>query len=410
MKATFLGGATKVGSLAMVMQVDGMRLLFEYGMTPSKPPEYPLPLAEPVDALFLIHAHLDHSGMLPYAVAEYQIPYTATPLTNDLIQILLEDSLKVSRYEGYPQKYTIGDMKLMKEYYTPVREGESLILNDVEIKALSAGHIPGSLMYLVDGERSVLFTGDINTIDTNLVSGTRAPRCDTLIIESTYAGREHELREKTIYRFLGKVEEVVDRGGVAIVPAFGLGRTQELLLILQKSGYRIWVDGMGKRISSVLLKNPSEVKNTRRLRKALADAHLIRNPKQRKKALKGDVIITTSGMLDGGPVIEYIIKLKDNPKNAILLTGYQVENTNGRRLLEKGTMELAGVEEKINIDVEFFDFSAHAGHSQLVDFIRESKAEKVLLMHGDNREELKEAVDDGSREVILPEEGKSVEL
>jgi len=70
-------------------------------------------------------------------------------------------------------------------------------------------------MYLVDGERSVLFTGDINTIDTNLVSGTRAPRCDTLIIESTYAGREHELREKTIYRFLGKVEEVVDRGGVA---------------------------------------------------------------------------------------------------------------------------------------------------------------------------------------------------
>jgi len=133
-------------------------------------------------------------------------------------------------------------------------------------------------------------------------------------------------------------------------------------------------------------------------------------PKQRKKALKGDVIITTSGMLDGGPVIEYVIKLKDNPKNAILLTGYQVENTNGRRLLEKGTMELAGVEEKINIDVEFFDFSAHAGHSQLVEFIRESKAEKVLLMHGDNREELKEAVDDGSREVILPEEGKSVEL
>ena len=141
MKATFLGGASKVGSLAMIMEVDGLRLLFEYGMTPSKPPEYPLPLREPVDALFLTHAHLDHSGMLPQVISDYQIPYATSPLTNELIDILLEDSLKVSKYEGFPQKFSTHDIKIMKEYYNPIRDGESIIVEDVEIKALSAGHI-----------------------------------------------------------------------------------------------------------------------------------------------------------------------------------------------------------------------------------------------------------------------------
>jgi putative mRNA 3-end processing factor len=134
---------------------------------------------------------------------------------------------------------------------------------------------------------------------------------------------------------------------------------------------------------------------------------IVRNNADREKALRGDVIITTSGMLDGGPVLHYISELNDE-KNGLFLTGYQVEDTNGRMLLETGSIDLAGVATKVYMNVKFFDFSAHSGHKELLEFIEGCKPDTVVLMHGEKREDL--AKDITNKKVILPKNGEEFEI
>jgi putative mRNA 3-end processing factor len=112
-------------------------------------------------------------------------------------------------------------------------------------------------------------------------------------------------------------------------------------------------------------------------------------------------------MMDGGPVLHYMNKLKDNPKNAVLLTGYQVEGTNSRLLVDEGLLDFYGVKEKVSCEVEYFDFSGHAGHDQLVDFARSCEPEKIILMHSDDRESLKAPLEEFA-EVHTPVDGEEL--
>ena len=129
----------------------------------------------------------------------------------------------------------------------------------------------------------------------------------------------------------------------------------------------------------------------------------------RKRAQEGDVIITTSGMLDGGPVMEYLKWLKSDPKNAVVLTGYQVEGTNGRLVMDEGMMDFYGVKERLDCEICFFDFSAHAGHKELVEFIQKCNPENLVLCHGDNREALR-AEFSGDMNIYLPNEMERIEI
>jgi len=129
----------------------------------------------------------------------------------------------------------------------------------------------------------------------------------------------------------------------------------------------------------------------------------------RKLALKSDVILTSSGMMDGGPVLNYMGKLKNDPKSAVLLTGYQVEGTNANLLVEKGKLDFFGVTENVECQVEYFDFSAHAGHSDLINFAKGCNPEKIVLFHSDNREALMEPLKDVA-EVYTPNDGEMVTL
>ncbi|MGB9637090.1 MAG: MBL fold metallo-hydrolase RNA specificity domain-containing protein, partial [Thermoplasmata archaeon] len=124
--------------------------------------------------------------------------------------------------------------------------------------------------------------------------------------------------------------------------------------------------------------------------------------------MKGEVILTTSGMLDGGPVLEYLSLIKNRENCGILLTGYQVEGTNGRKLLKEGRVNIAGVDVEVKSPVYFFDFSAHAGHDELVKFVEMCDPEKVILMHGENREALAKVLE--GRDVLLPIRGVEFEL
>ncbi len=381
----FLGGGHEVGRLGILLKLDRHKLLFDYGMTASDPPQFPMP-APPVDRMFLTHGHLDHSGMIPWLTARYDMPVTSTDVTRDIGVMLMEDSVKIAEAEGYPQPYASSDVKVASRRFETVSFDDRMPLGDVSVSVYSAGHIPGASMYLVDDNKTTLVTGDIHTLDTRLVLGAKPVKCDNLIMESTYSGRNHPARLKVEYSFVKKIEEVTNRGGTVIIPSFAVGRTQEILLLLKDSKLEFWLDGMGKTVNKIYLRYPEYVRSAKRLRQAITRTHEVRSVHARTRALKGDVIVTTSGMLDGGPVLSYIDEIRNDPKSAILLTGYQVEGSNGSKLLETGMLEFQGVNERVNCEVMKFDFSAHAGHDELRAFAKGCSPEKIVLCHGDNRE------------------------
>jgi putative mRNA 3-end processing factor len=397
----FIGGANEVGSVALELDFDGAGFLCDYGYKPARPPTFPQNLTREPDIVLLSHAHVDHSGMVPYLGGRADVPILATPVTQALAELLAYDSIKVAKSERYDLPYDGDDVRSTQELYDMAGFGASRDVKSVQVRLRSAGHIPGAAMFEMEGSRNLLFTGDINTIDTMLVKGTKPRKCDVLFIESTYAGREHPDREETEKRFLERVEEVVEKGGKAVVPVFAVGRTQEVLMVLHKAGLETWVDGMGQKVNRILLGDPGYLKDPSLLRKADGRARYVKGDALRNAASRSEVIVTTGGMLDGGPVLEYLRILKDDPKSAVFLTGYQVEGTNGRMFMEKGVIDLGFGPEKIAPRMEFFDFSAHSGHSELVEFVKGCAPETVVIFHGDEREKL--AADlEADFEVLMP--------
>lgn len=408
LRVQFLGGSNEVGKLGMVLDMEGLRLLFDYGISPTKPPSYPLE-APPVDLTLLTHAHLDHSGMIPWLASRQDSFICSTEVTREISLILHDDSLKIAKTEGYAYPYTKADIKEVHSRFVAIDSSQIKDIGGSELHIHSAGHIPGSLMFELRGSITILFTGDINTINTRLMWGTHPVRCDILFIEGTYSGRNHPEREELEKQFLDTIDETVRRGGVAVVPAFAVARSQEMALILSNAGYDVWVDGMGSKVSKIFLKYPQSIRSEKKLRKALSQAKVVHSSHGRKLALKGEVILTTSGMLDGGPVLSYLEKLRSDPKSAILLTGYQVEGTNGRQLLDKGTINFYGVNQKIECQVHYFDFSAHAGHNELVKFAKACSPEKIVIFHSDDRKPLADELRDVA-EVYTPGNGELLTL
>ncbi len=398
----FLGGASEVGRLGMVLKSGPTSTLFDYGLLPKDPPQYPIP-APPVDGMFVSHAHLDHTGMIPWITRRQDVDVVLTPPTADVADLLLQDSLKIADAEGFDAPFNDHDLRTARRRFRTVDFGDNVTMGSLEVTAHPAGHIPGATMYEVNGNQTMLFTGDLHTLTTELVWGARPIKCDTLFVESTYAGRQHPERLKSEYAFLKKVEQVVNRGGIALVPSFAVGRTQDILLTLAKARHEVWLDGMGKKVNSIYVEHPEYIRSAKKLRQAMHRVKVVDSPRARELALRGEVIVCTSGMLDGGPVLHYLDAIREDPKSAILLTGYQVEGTNGRQLVDTGSIDLYGVSVDVKIEWQKFDFSAHAGHDELVRFIESCDPQRVVLMHGEQRELLAEALE--GREVLLPQEG-----
>ncbi len=407
MELQFLGGASEVGSLGLVLRDQGRTVLFDYGMTPSDPPTYPRPAPTHLEAAFLSHAHLDHSGMVPLLSRLPKTRVVATPVTVAVADLLTKDALKVARLEGYLPPYAPADIQALRSRFVALDRHATFRQHGVEVELTPAGHIPGATMALYRGAKDVLFTGDVQTIPTRLVGKAEPVECDVLVLESTYAGREHPDRAEVERRFLAKVTETIERGGRAIIPAFAVGRAQEVLLTLAGHGFSTVLDGMARSVNEIYLAAPDYLADARRFRAALEGVRVVEHPAERHRALQdAEVIVTTGGMLDGGPVLYYIGELYDDARNSILLTGYQVEGSNGRQLLEEGTLTIDETKIRPAGDVEKFDFSAHAGHGDLVRLAQESRAETVVLMHGDQREALAQALEPFCR-VVLPANGRA---
>ena len=410
MEFRFLGGASEVGSLGLVLRDQGRTLLFDYGLTPSDPPTYPRPAPTSIDLAFLSHAHLDHSGMTPLLSRLPHAKLAATPVTIAVADLLTRDALKVARLEGYLAPYSVADIQALHHRLQAVDRHATFRHRGIEVELTPAGHIPGASMLLYRGEKDVLFTGDLQTIPTHLVGGAEPLECDVLVMESTYAGRDHPDRRETERRFRDKVAETIERGGQAIVPAFAVGRAQEVLMTLASSGFEIWLDGMARKVNEIYRSAPEYLADARRFRRALEGVHVVEHPTERRQALRdADVIVTTGGMLDGGPVLFYLGERYKDANSSILLTGFQVEGSNGRQLMDKGTITVDDVTIRPECEVMKFDFSAHAGHSELVKLVRSTEAREVVLMHGDQREKLAEAIGHEVK-VLSPENGHKFEV
>ncbi|MHB1440364.1 MAG: MBL fold metallo-hydrolase [Cuniculiplasma sp.] len=403
LKVKFLGGAEEVGRLGVIINMDGKVFQVDYGVIPEKPPLFPLP-PEKIDALFVTHSHLDHIGALPMYFQNDGVDIFATEMTSNTARPMLNDSIKITSIEGYVERFNREDVEKMYTFMNHTKYNEKLDMDDINVTPYSAGHIPGSTMWKFENSDEIMVTGDLYTGDSKLLNGAKPKKARNLVVESTYAGKNHEDREEVRRRLRERVSEVVEHGGKVILPSFAMGRMQELIMSLSDLPYNIATDGMGNLITSIYLNTPGFLRSDKEFRKALSSVKAIRGKRMRENIDSADVIISTSGMLDGGPVLSYIEKYVHDSRSAIFMTGYQVEGTNGRNLMEKGTINLSGVEVKPDMAIEFFDMSAHAGHDELISFIKSCQPENVILCHGDQREAIVDDLDNFN--VILPFNGK----
>ncbi len=409
---TFYGGAQEVGRSCIKVEKEGRALYLDCGI---KLPGPELPLAEERHPVVVSHAHLDHIGFLPHLKP---LVHT-TKVTRELMPVLLADYQRLSGLIG---KEDVRELMGRVEQHAY----EPFSLNGFAVELFNAGHILGSAMVRLDGK--VLYTGDFNVRGSRLLEGAKPVKAEVLIMESTYAGREDfipPLRE-SIRELMGIVKETLQRGGVAIIPSFAVGRAQEVLLALEsymRSGALprapIYIDGMIKKVMRIYRKNVTWAKRSVQLQilESLHDpfqSELFHTPRRIDRSdVKGPaVVVTTSGMLTGGPVVHYLKLFGRDGKSALILVGYQAEGTPGRALLE-GKQEVCIGEEciAVEIPVHYVRISGHADRRDLERFVHTVKPETLILVHGEEKKMKAFAEDMAERySVIVPSLGEEVRV
>ncbi|MDE1860252.1 MAG: MBL fold metallo-hydrolase [Candidatus Micrarchaeota archaeon] len=413
MEIKFLGGANEVGRSGFLLK-GSRSILLDYGLKIEAVSERPLPSGK-VDLCVLSHAHLDHSGYVP-AIYENSFPPTVgTPPTLKLAELLIEDSLKLNRQKHEKPLFFKHQFRSFMDRYIPRSYGSGVELDDYGVTLHDAGHISGSAITLIENRmgRRIAYTGDFKLGEQLLQRPAEIVKADALIIESTYAGSEHPDRQSLIKRFSAEVMETVQSGGIALMPVFAVGRAQELLAILYKCGLadRVHLDGMAKAATEIMLMHSDFLANGHLLGKAVKAATVVETPSQRRAALNaGSIIVTTSGMLNGGPVLDYVTKLNRNSR--IFLNGYQVEGTNGNKLLANKPLLIDKKKILIKTPVSFYDFSAHAGKSDLHRYIKSSGASTVFCVHGspENAAALMEFLNEEGIQGYAPNVGDVISL
>ncbi len=400
MTVQVVSGYDEVGKSAVLVEAGGKRILLDYGMklVPKQEPVFPPPV-EDVDAVLLTHAHLDHSGAIPTLFKNGRGPAIyGIDVTREYSDILLSDAIKVARIRGHSIPFGMREVRTTLSRFRYVEYGVPFRIGEVEVIPFNAGHIPGSAMYYLsyDG-RSMLYTGDFNLTETRLMprADLDIPRVDLLVMESTYAYREHPERSGQEQLLRNLVEDALKRGGSAVVAGFAIGRLVEVAMALRSRGFRgpLFLDGMAKRGLDITEAFADRVKDPDYLRYVSRGIRRVNGWNLRKRiASSRSVILTTSGMLEGGPVHFYIKRLKDDPNSSLTLTGYQIQGTEGRRLLEEGKMTLDDEEVRVEMRVTQLNFSAHASRRNLLELIREISPKTVIPMHGDATDRFAEEI------------------
>ncbi|MCW3995035.1 MAG: MBL fold metallo-hydrolase [Candidatus Bathyarchaeota archaeon] len=387
MQLGFLGGAREVGRIGITVKSAKTQVILDYGVMLDNEPGFPMHVPpKEVDALILTHSHLDHSGAIPiFYINDKKALYT-NKLNLELTQLLIQDFIHLSSYY-LPFEYL--ELKTMMRSNHHLDFGVEETLGDMKFKLLNAGHTPGSASVLIeaDGKR-ILYTGDFNLEESKLLNGATMDYgdLDAVIIESTYADSDHTERQTLEKQFLDACTEVVEMGGTVLVPAFGVGRSQEMACILAANHfeYPVVLDGMAREASRIIMNYKEFLKDPKLFMNAMHSVDWVEGWRDRRKALKTpSVIISTAGMLKGGPAAFYVSKLGKKAVNAVFLVSYQIPGTPGRELMEKGVCTIDGKIRKIKAKYRHFDFSSHCGASKLKEaLIKLGGKPKVFVVHG----------------------------
>ena len=388
LKIDFLGGAREVGRSAVLVSFGNKRILLDYGSTPSARPRFPKRISpDAIDAVILSHCHIDHSGMIPYLFMGGRPRLIATGITLEFTYLLLRDFYKLN---GKYLPWDLSDLERTMKLAQPYSYDLTFYINGIYVKMLNAGHVPGSASILLEENGiKVWYTGDVNMIETHLIEPMDVPEsADIIICEATYGNRDHPPRHTEEMRLVKAVKEVVDEGGTVLIPAFSVGRAQEIVCILREYGYtgKIWMDGMAQQATFILLAFPEFTKDYARVRWYMKSAKYVVSNRQRKKIVKKPgVIIAPAGMLEGGWAWYYLMHIYSKEKNGIFFVSYQAENTKGRYILENRKLPPLLGNKEIKARIEYFELSSHSGRQQLLDMIKKiNSIQKIFVVHADN--------------------------
>jgi KH/beta-lactamase-domain protein len=424
-RSTALGGYRQVGRSATLVSTRDSKILVDCGVDFSSeeasnpflsaPEVHPL---ENLDGIVITHAHLDHCGLVPALFKYgYDGPVYCTPPTRDLMTLLQLDYIKVAFGEAKKSPYESANIKEVVKHCIPLRFGETTdIAPDIRLTFHNAGHILGSAIahfHIGDGMYNIAVTGDIKFEKTWLFNQAvnKFPRLETLIIESTYGGHKDNQpsRKEAAEQLKQVVQRTTERKGKVLVPVFAVGRSQEVMIVLETlmrygeiPTLPIYLDGMIWEATAIHTAHPEYLNSQLRTQifqkgenPFLSELFKRVDSQEMRETISNDtdpcIVLATSGMMNGGPVMEYFKTWASEPSNTIIFVGYQAEGTLGRRI-QRGLNQLVmndkgqQITVDIKLNLETCDgFSGHSDRKQLLNYIgsMDPKPERIIICHGE---------------------------
>jgi Cft2 family RNA processing exonuclease len=427
MEIHFLGGSSEIGASSAIVQIGANRVLVDCGVRMTgynRLPDLAAIDEDPtkgLDAVIITHAHTDHTGALPvFHQTHPTTPIYATTPTVGLVEVLFRDSIKIMQEQADIEDeiplYSLTTVLSLLDHMIPVSFNSPVEINGLRVTWVPGGHILGASMTLIEGTENgrtvrVMFSGDISVDDQLTVPGA-APELDVkpdvFVVESTYGDRLHSPRQVEEQRLIESVRAIIERKGKLLIPAFAIGRAQEVALIFLRAfrnkalpPFPVWLDGMVRSVCGIYSKYPVyQTPFCRTLIERYGNPFLnvvdeikaVSSGRDRNKILAGEpcAIIASSGMLSGGASSAYAPRIAADGKNAIFITGYQDEESPGRHLLdlasgEKKDIRIGQNTVQVDCQVDKYSLSAHADANQIAGLIEALKPEHVVLVHGGGR-------------------------
>ena len=424
-----LGGFGQVGRSCMLLTTPDSKVLVDCGINPgARTPSEAFPRLDwanisldELDAIVIGHAHLDHTGFLPVLTKYgYKGPIYCTEPTLPMMNLIQLDAIKVAGAQGRTPMYAERDVHQIMRQTIGLSYGTVTDISpDIKLVLANAGHILGSAschFHIGNGDHNFVYSGDIKYGKSMLLESadTRFPRVETLLVESTYGAKEdiQPTREEVESAFIKSVNEILKGGGKVLIPIPAVGRAQELMMVIDKymkSGQLtespVFMEGMIQEATAIHEAHPEYLERSLKQKILETDDNPfdseyftnIEHSDARDEPLREDspcIVIATSGMLEGGPVLEYFRNFAPNPKNKILFVSYQVNGTLGRRVMDGARqVTIMGREGKvevvtINAGTEKLEgFSGHSDYNQLMSYVQRlrPKLRRVLVNHGERR-------------------------